>query len=101
MSVIARDPDIDRILAGQHNDPFSFLGMHETGEGLVVRTFQPEANRVDVIKRGSPDVLATLSNVRGSGLFAGAVPGRRAFDYRLRIKHDGAEREIDERLRTQ
>ncbi|MGZ9034750.1 MAG: GlgB N-terminal domain-containing protein, partial [Rhodospirillales bacterium] len=48
--------DIDRILHGDHNDPFSFLGMHiEAGEGkgaksaVVVRTFQPQAKSVSVI----------------------------------------------------
>ncbi|MGZ8995560.1 MAG: 1,4-alpha-glucan branching protein GlgB, partial [Rhodospirillales bacterium] len=85
--------DIDRILHGDHNDPFSFLGMHtEAGEGkgatsaVVVRTFQPQAKSVSVID-DSGKAVATLEKVHEQGMFIGAVEGKRdRFRYRLRIE---------------
>src|SRR5262249_10879143 len=73
------------IVAAEHKDPFGFLGMHRTSDGLVVRSVQPGARKVEVIERGSDRALATLVNVQDSGVFVGAVPGGEPFAYRLRI----------------
>jgi 1,4-alpha-glucan branching enzyme len=96
MAIMTRDRDIDCILAAEHDDPFSFLGMHATEEGLVVRTFQPGAISVDVLRGKTREKVASLSNLRRSGLFAGNVPGSLRFDYRLQIAGDGWEYEIDD-----
>ena len=36
------------LAAGRLDDPFAYLGPHETEAGLVVRAFLPEASRVEV-----------------------------------------------------
>ena len=41
--------DIAAIVAAEHQDPFGFLGMHRTREGLVVRAVQPGARKVEVM----------------------------------------------------
>ncbi|HRK96284.1 MAG TPA: 1,4-alpha-glucan branching enzyme, partial [Rhodospirillales bacterium] len=96
--------DIDRILHGDHNDPFAFLGMHvEEAEGkggkpaLVVRTFQPQAQSVSVTDDAGK-VVATLEKVRDQGMFIGAVEGKRErFRYRLRIEpHQGEAYEMED-----
>ncbi len=87
------------MLEGRLDDPFAFLGPHEEGEGLVVRTFQPGAQKVELVARstesgGQP--LATLEEL-SPGIFAGrlARPG----PYRLRISwpgEHGAEATVQE-----
>lgn len=88
--------DINRILHGDHNDPFAFLGMHVEGKGgdakLVVRTLQPQARRVEVIDAESGKPVADLEKVREQGLFIGSVDARKtAFWYRLRITPNSGE----------
>jgi len=85
MTSTAVDHSIRDILAAQHPDPFGYLGMHATADGLVVRTFQPHARAVDVVDRSMGTVVASLANVDGSGVFVGPVPGSQPYSYRLQI----------------
>ncbi len=85
--------DIDRILHGDHNDPFAFLGMHveaktaKSAKTVVVRTFQPQARAVAVIDAATGKVVANLEKIREHGLFSGPIDGRESpFKYRLRIE---------------
>ena len=79
------DAAIQSIIEARHADPFSFLGMHEARDGLVIRAFVPWAERVEVVDRGSGDVVAEIPKVHPSGFFAGPLKGRRQrFAYRLR-----------------
>ena len=38
--------DIEAIVAGRHGDPFSVLGQHPAGRGLVARCLVPGADEV-------------------------------------------------------
>lgn len=69
-------------LSGRLTDPFAFLGMHETPQGVVVRSFQPGASAVEVLDRENGTSLGQLDEV-APGLFAGGVGQRRP--YRLRV----------------
>jgi 1,4-alpha-glucan branching enzyme len=69
-------------LAGRLTDPFAFLGMHETPNGPVLRTFQPGASRVEVLARDGGTVLADLEQA-ADGMFVGVVS--QAKPYCLRI----------------
>ena len=40
---------IDALAHGNHGDPFSILGPHADGDGIVLRTFQPQAERVWIL----------------------------------------------------
>ncbi|MBL8659546.1 MAG: 1,4-alpha-glucan branching protein GlgB [Rhodospirillales bacterium] len=100
--------DIDRILHGDHSDPFAFLGMHvETADAkgaagdLVVRTFQPHARAVGVIDAKTGKVVARLEKAREQGLFMGAIKGRsEPFDYRLQIEpYQGDKYEAEDAYR--
>ncbi|MCZ7658773.1 MAG: 1,4-alpha-glucan branching protein GlgB [Xanthobacteraceae bacterium] len=96
MAVVELERDLDAVLAAEHGNPFAFFGMHGTADGLVVRTFQPQARAVDVVHRDGGEVVASLANVDDTGLFAGAVPGTRPFPYRLRVADGSATVEIDD-----
>jgi 1,4-alpha-glucan branching enzyme len=82
--------DIDSaalIAAADHPDPFAFLGMHEIGDGVVVRAFLPGARAVEVIDRTSGQRAAGMTQIHESGVFAGRVAQRRPFAYKLRVDY--------------
>ena len=90
------------LVHGASDDPFAVLGPHVTDAGetstLVIRTIQPAAERVEVVRLGA-DGSRTLTEMRRlpqAIVFAAEFPGEeRVFDYRLRItEHEGFVREI-------
>src|SRR5262245_9331745 len=42
------DGALHAILEARHGDPFAVLGLHQSGEQLVVRVFRPDARAVTV-----------------------------------------------------
>ena len=74
---------IDSLVRARHGDPFSLLGPHPVEGGVAVRTFLPEASRVEVVDATSGAVRGTLARVHGDGLWSGLVQGEQP--YRLRI----------------
>jgi 1,4-alpha-glucan branching enzyme len=90
---------IDALVRGDHGDPFSLLGPHRDGDQLVVRTFQPQAERVWVLDEAG-HALAELSREHPSGLFAGGLGKRKQpFVYRLRLEAGGQTLEVDDPYR--
>ena len=86
------------VVAGDHPDPFSFLGMHRSEDGFVVRTFLPRASTVEVVS--GEGVLGKLKRVDPEGFFAGPVSARERVPYRLRVAWvDGGEAEIEDPYR--
>ena len=75
--------DLERIVAVDHADPHTFLGIHASGDEVVVRVFRPDVTRIRVV----PDVGAPFEadRVHGAGLFEARVAGNEAFAYRLEI----------------
>ncbi len=83
---------ITRILNAEDGDPFSFLGMHQDGDGLLVRAFLPDSHRVFVLDARDESTVAELSRLRRAGLFVGRIPGRtERFSYRLRCQTGNTE----------
>jgi 1,4-alpha-glucan branching enzyme len=77
----------ESLVHGRHHDPFAVLGPHPSGSGQVVRSFQPAAERVELVDRHAGQVLAELTRVHPAGLFAAPMPAD--VPYMLRI-HDGS-----------
>lgn len=89
-------PDLARIVAGTHDDPFAVLGPHGTGDRRMVTVFQPGAEALAAL----PDCgdAVTLPPVPGlMGLFRGPVPG--AGGYRLRAQRGGTDWTFDDPYR--
>jgi 1,4-alpha-glucan branching enzyme len=96
---VTNEETYQAIVAGDHGDPFSVLGMREEdGDGLVVRTFQPGARSVEVVSADG-DSLGELESVHPEGLFAGPVSVKQRTPYRLRIDWDGNEVELEDPYR--
>jgi 1,4-alpha-glucan branching enzyme len=90
--------DFAALVAGRHGNPYAVLGLHRTGGEYIVRTFQPHADRVDLISTAG-SILASLERVHAAGLFTGLLPPRKR-RYRLRITlHDGTRYDIEDPYR--
>ncbi len=76
----------DALAGARHSDPFSVLGPHVEDGRLVIRTFQPTAERVDVLHAGGP---TELRRAHDTGVFEAPFSGSDIFDYRLRVTYPG------------
>src|SRR5580658_3068882 len=91
------DPQIAAIVAARHGDPFAFLGMHETGDGLMVRAMLPGAETVDVIDATAGALASAAERVHPDGVFVARLPGRKErFPYRLRARWGEHVHEFDD-----
>ena len=92
-------PNIDAIVGGYHGAPYNILGMNELGPkgpGVVVRSFQPYADKVELVEKGSGAVMP-LNKIHDHGLFEVVISGRTKFPYRLRMTAgDGHTWELDD-----
>jgi 1,4-alpha-glucan branching enzyme len=95
MAVIALNA-FDALAGARHPDPFSVLGPHVDEGTLVIRTLQPTAERVDVVRMGG--AATPMSRAHQGGVFE-AVFDRTSevFDYRLRaLRIPTGTRSIDD-----
>jgi 1,4-alpha-glucan branching enzyme len=91
------DSEIAAIVEARHDDPFSFLGMHRSAGGIIVRAMLPTAERMAVVEATTGAVAGIGVRVHPGGLFVATIADRQQpFRYRLRISSGGAEREFDD-----
>ncbi len=91
--------EVDALLRGDHRQPHDLLGPHATADGIVVRTFMPEAVAAEVVvdnRRRIP-----MQRVADPGLFAALLPrGRAPLRYQLSFRYpDGATWDTDDPYR--
>ncbi|WP_284194631.1 1,4-alpha-glucan branching protein GlgB [Chitinimonas prasina] len=88
---------VEAICRGEHGDPFAVLGPHPGESGVWLRSWQPEACRVEVTDAlGAP--LAVLDQLDARGLFAGCLPSLPPH-YRLRVAWQAVQLELDDPYR--
>src|SRR5437867_2633700 len=91
-----KNPAIAALVAGRNRDPFAVLGPHvdESGAGMVVRAFQPAAQRIDVLVRATGAAIGMTkqhptgvfeARLKSSAIGDVAAPG--LLDYRLRLTY--------------
>ena len=89
-----------KLLAGDHGDPFSILGMHRIQKQLVVRALLPGAENVAVLDSNNGRQVAVLERLGVSDIFAGIIPRRvNPFPYRLRIDWGTHRQELEDPYR--
>ena len=81
--------EIDRLLAGRHDDPFRWLGVHKEDAGFVARVIVPGAETVEAFSQKGKS-LGVLSLVHGD-FFEGAVKLKKVEPVTYRAKGNGAE----------
>ncbi len=81
------DQQIERLVELRHPDPHAVLGVHPDGDGVVVRAFRPDAERVTVL----PDFGGQIpARHRRGGVFEARLNGRNdVFGYLLRVDYKG------------
>ena len=104
----ALDHALDALTRGTQDDPFAVLGPHlvdvnETSQ-LVIRTIQPAAVRVEVLRLGpdgTPAASVEVHRLAQGIVFSAVFPGEdRVFDYRLRVTEaEGFVRDLDDPYR--
>jgi 1,4-alpha-glucan branching enzyme len=80
------DTAFDALAGARHSDPFSVLGPHVDSGALVIRAFQPSAERLEVVHAGG---ATEMTRVHESGVFEARLAGEREVDYRLRVTYPG------------
>jgi len=86
-------------LEGREVDPFSYLGMHEVRGRLIVRAFQPNADRVEVCHIRSGEPRAELRRMHPEGLYVGWIDAKRGFPYLLGVTSQGQRRLVQDAYR--
>ena len=89
-------PEAEAIVAGQHGDPFAFLGMHKRSAGLYVRAFLPDAEEMAVVDAASGEIAGRGERIHPAGLFVASLPEKAPFRYRLRVLRGGHWHEFDD-----
>jgi 1,4-alpha-glucan branching enzyme len=83
---------IERLIALRHRDPHSILGGHLTPEGVVVRAFRPDAERVRLLI-DDEESTHEMARRHPAGLFEILLADRRElFAYRLEIDFRGGNK---------
>ena len=89
--------ELNSFLSATHADPFRVLGPHRLGDGLAIRVFRPDAQKVEIVlPQQSDNGQIEAEKIHRDGFFCAIVPGAtRDLKYRLRLTDwDGSEREI-------
>ena len=80
--------DIERLLARDHHDPHSVLGIHSARGGAVVRVYRPGAQGVVAVQEGGETVR--LRRIHGEGVFSGRIVGQTTDTrYELEVTYPG------------
>ena len=91
------DPQVEAIVEGRHDDPFSFLGMHKTSTGICVRAMLPATQEMAVVESATGIIVAKGDRIHRDGLFVATLADRREpFRYRLRVSTDAVQAEFDD-----
>jgi 1,4-alpha-glucan branching enzyme len=88
--------EVEAIVAGNHGDPFSVLGPHETENGWEVRVFHPQAMDIGLLASGG---WQPMSKIRSEGFFTAQL-AHRPDRYQLHVTlWNGAQQEIEDPYR--
>ncbi len=102
MKPILDKGNIRALIDSVHGAPFDVLGMHDTRpllQGVVVRSFQPYGQSVEVVNKQTGQALA-MNQIHDNGLFEVFIPDGTPFPYLLRIiGHDGHQWDTEDAYR--
>lgn len=88
-TLLPRDADVDALVRAEHGDPFSILGPHPDGDGLVIRAYLPNALGVEVLERTGGRVLAAMEQGQVPGFFFTRLTNPQP--YLLKVRWAGGE----------
>lgn len=90
---------ITQLTTGTCRDPFAYLGIHESPDGVIIRTYLPEAHAVHIIdKHAKP--LAEMRKIDDRGIFIAELAGKKTdLSYRLLVQYANAELDLEDPYR--
>jgi 1,4-alpha-glucan branching enzyme len=88
-SLLPDDGAVEALIRAEFGDPFSILGPHADGEGMIVRAYLPNALGVDLISRETGMVLSPMDQGQVPGLYFCRV--EKAQPYLLSVRWAGGE----------
>ena len=92
--------EIHRLVSGTHADPFSRLGRHKIGAREVLRTFAPNARRVDIFTPRGKKPVAEMSSIHDAGLFEIEIaPSKIKAGYRYVAHYEGGTHSFEDPYR--
>ena len=68
--------EVEAVVAGRHDDPFAFLGMHKASAGIYVRAMLPDAERMAVVDAATGEIAAQGERIHPAGFFVASMPER-------------------------
>jgi len=91
MNILLTPEEINRIVKGEHPDPYSVLGSHKVRldgkDSIVIRVFVPGATRASVIVESGVNAKFPMTRVHSDGLFEVILSDRSDFfPYRLEVQ---------------
>lgn len=89
----ASEGDIAAIIGGSHADPFRVLGLHQSGDQWVARTFIPYAEAVTALREDG-EAIGELTRRHPDGFFEGVVDITDRQPVRYRARNEGGEWEV-------
>jgi 1,4-alpha-glucan branching enzyme len=91
---------LSALMAGDHNDPFAILGMHQVDGKLTIRALMPGAIAVTLVESKTNRQLAELERIDDSDVFTAVIPRRKnPFPYRLKIDWGTHQQELEDPYR--
>ncbi|MBU1306472.1 MAG: 1,4-alpha-glucan branching enzyme, partial [Alphaproteobacteria bacterium] len=85
--------EVEAVIAGQHANPFAFLGLQQIGEHWVLRAFNPHAELVTAFTLDGTE-LGHLVPRHPAGFFEGKVAISARQPIRYRAKNAGGEWDV-------
>ncbi|MEM8703827.1 MAG: 1,4-alpha-glucan branching protein GlgB [Pseudomonadota bacterium] len=98
MSATGHRP-FQQISDGSFDEPFSVLGLHETGGKQSLTVFHPDADKVEAVDARTGARICALVSHEAAGIFHAVTDRADRFAYRLRFKRGGDTWEADDAYR--
>ena len=89
--------DFQSLAKGRHGDPFDILGPHGAGKQWTLRSWQPQAQAIEVLDADDV-VIASMQRVHAAGLFEAILP-LPIVRYRLRLQENDHSHVIEDPYR--
>ena len=88
--VMLNDVNLAALMAAQHADPFSVLGMHSYDNTWWVHALLPGAISVEALDRTTGETVVALERLGSTEVFGARVERHQPFEYQLRVQWPGA-----------
>ncbi len=92
--------EIHRLVSGTHADPFSRLGHHSNGKQDILRTYAPQAHKIEIFTPRGNKPVAEMTKIHDAGLFETTLtPIKIKTGYRYVAHYDGGSHSFEDPYR--